>query len=82
MGSCRKTTLQVHHKRTDARRCMVSRDPRTKVHEIWGISFHWPDPNIVKFRHALTNSVPDIHCQKFLPSEKVRQSSPNLGSKC
>jgi len=30
--------------RTDACRCMVSRDPRTNVHEIGGTSLEWPDP--------------------------------------
>jgi len=37
MGKLSKTTLQVHQWRTDACRRMVSRDPRTKVHEIRGV---------------------------------------------
>jgi len=37
MGKLLKTILQVYQWSTDACRRMVSRDPRTKVHEIWGI---------------------------------------------
>jgi len=41
-GSCRQTTFQVYQWRTDGCRRMVSRDLEIKVHEIRGISFHWP----------------------------------------
>jgi len=34
----------VHQCGTDACRRMVSRDPRTKVHEIRGVTVDWPDP--------------------------------------
>jgi len=55
--------------------------PRTKVHEIREISFDWPDPNVAKFRCALTNSMPDISAvTKISPPEKVGQSSSNSGS--
>jgi len=55
---------------------MVSRDPRTKVHGIRARSLDWPDPNVVKFRRALTKSVRDIRCRKILLPGKVGQSSP------
>ena len=44
--------------------------PRTKVHEIRGISVDWPDPNIAKFRRAPTKSARDIRCEKFCSREK------------
>lgn len=43
-------------------RRMVPRDPRTKVHQIWGINVEWLDPNVAKFR--VSDS--DIRFQKFL----------------
>jgi len=50
--------------------------PRSKVHEIRRISFDWPNPNVVIFRRALTNSVSYIRCRIFVLPEKVGQSFP------
>ena len=52
--------------------------PRTKVHEITGIRFEWPDPNTVKFRRAPTKSVRDIRCGKILLPGKIGQSLPQV----
>jgi len=52
----------------------LSRDPQAKVHEI--IRFDWPDPNITKFRRALTKGVRDIRCGKILLPGKIGQSLP------
>jgi len=47
---------------------MVSREPETKVYEIWGISFDWLAPyNAAKF----CRSVRDIRCRNFLLPGKV-----------
>jgi len=54
----------------------LSRDPRTKVHEITGIRFDWPYPNTAKFRRAPTKSVRDIRSGKILLPGKIGQSSP------
>jgi len=56
MGTLSKTTLQCISEGLMHCRRIVSRDHGTKVHEIWGISFDWPDPqNAVKLCRALTN---------------------------
>jgi len=47
-------------------------EPRTKVHGIQGISLHWRDPNVAKFRLASTKSVLDIRCGKILHSSGQR----------
>jgi len=47
----------VHQRTTDARRRMVSRDPRTKVHQIWGVSIR-QTPNAAKFRCPPTSVGP------------------------
>jgi len=44
----------------------ITGPPQTKVYEIPGISFDWPDPNVAKFRRAPTKSVRDIPCWKNL----------------
>jgi len=61
IGECRKTTSQVYRWRTDACRRMASRNPRTKVHKIWGISFNWPDP-----QRCQISSCPDKNCARYL----------------
>lgn len=54
-----------------------SRDPRSKVHEIRGISFSLAVAhNITKFHRAPTNSVRDISCGKVLLPGKVVQVHP------
>jgi len=46
----------MHQWMTDACRRMVSRNPRTKVHEMRGITVDWSDPyNAAKFRRARSN---------------------------
>jgi len=57
---------------------MVSRDPRTKVHEIRGISFAWPDPT-AKFRRAPTKVCKISVVEQFLAPWKVLHGrSPDL----
>ena len=47
----------------------------TKVHEIRGLTFNWPDPENCKFHRAPTKSVRDIRCGNILFPGKVSQSS-------
>ena len=49
---------------------MVSRDPRTIVHEILGTSVDLPNPNHAKLRHPTTKSVRDICCRKLVLPKK------------
>jgi len=46
---------------------------RTKVHDIRGMSFDWPNPHL---RLAQTKSVGDKRCGKILLPKKVGHSLP------
>ena len=60
-GKLSKTTLQVYMWMTVACRC-ISLDPWTKLYEIWGIRFIWPDPNVAKFRRTPTKKCARYYC--------------------
>jgi len=47
-----------------------------QIDEIRGISVNWSDPYPMNLRRALTKSVRDIRCRKFVLSGKVDQRSP------
>ena len=47
--------------------------PLTKVHEITGIRFEWPDPNTAIFRRAPTKSVQYVPCGKRLLPGNLRK---------
>jgi len=59
---------------------MVSRDPRTKVHEIREISCDWPIPNTAKLRRPAIKSVRYSLWKNFAPRKlaKVHHRSPDL----
>jgi len=58
----------------------VSRDTRTKVHEICGIGigFDWPDPCRGQIPLRSDKNVRNIRCEKKLLPGKVRRSSPQV----
>jgi len=45
----------------------VSRDLRTKVHQIRGISANWLHPSIAKFHHTRPNNVREKRYKNFRP---------------
>jgi len=57
----------------------VSRDLRTKVHQIRGISANWLHPNTAKFHHTRPNDVREKRYKNFRPFSILAPDGDPLG---